>query len=148
MDSLITIVLTVVLVAWFFGVSYTAALHGIISFIFWSLAIGAVLYVLWYLFAPLDTPPEKPKPQPKPIKEVKPFKIPPVVKWITFFIISYLFSIIFMAAIGLAEACIKYKVPIVIEFAIPTLPFVVVLVCHIIKSHIKPTKKRTHRKAR
>lgn len=144
----------VILVAVFFGISFSAALHGIISFVLWASVIGVVLYGIVSLFAnsskTADVPQNKIQASPVPrkiTKETEPIKIPSFVKWLTFFIISYLITLLFMTAIGLSEMCIKYNVPIWVDFSIPALPFILVLVISLIKNGVQ-NKKRAPKKTR
>lgn len=141
----------VILVAMFFGISFSAALHGIISFVLWSLVIGVILYgvisIFTYLLQPADVPQKtiQTKPvQQKVVRNTKPIKVPSFVKWLIFLAVSYLFSLLFMVAIGLSETCIKYNVPVFVHLSIPALPFIVVLAVNLIKK-IPKNKKRTRR---
>lgn len=143
---LLELVLFVVLIAWFFGISYGAALHGIINFVFWAVVIGFVLS-LFARTEPTPTPTPTPTPQ-KPTPPRKPIKLPPklksTLKWIIIFVVTYLITDLFLIAIGLGEQFIRHNVPLWISFSLPSIPFTMIVARHLIKKKTK-TKKRTRK---
>ena len=134
---MVDILVTVILIAWFFGISYTAALHGLINFIVWIVMLGFIFIIIQDLFAPVDI---SPAPIKKPQKPVKDIKIPVFVKWLFYFFLSYLITSLLAIIIGVWGP--TTTLPPWLLILIPTLPFDIILIRHLIR---KTTTKR-HKK--
>ena len=138
---LLKLVLAVILIAWFLGISYSAALHGILTTLAVTIIVSIVLPFIAPWFEPIDTLSEPPKPK-APIHQAKykPIKVPSFVKWVVFFVISYLITDLFIIIIGVLET--PHPAPMWLYICLPTLPFDAVLIAYFIK---KLLKKRTRK---
>lgn len=138
-------IILVILVAWFFGISYGAALHGIINFVFWT-----ILFSIAFTFIKdLITTPATPQPQPKEVpkaKVTKPSKpMPKAVYWGVYFFVSYLITFLFLIIIGIWET--PYPAPMWLVAGLPSLPFALTLGVHLVRKH-RTNKKRTRVRVR
>jgi hypothetical protein len=134
---MIDVLVTVILIAWFFGISYTAALHGLINFIIWIIVLGFIFIIAQDLFAPVEISSAPVKKLKKPEKGIK---IPASVKWLFYFFLSYLITSLIAIIIGVWDSA--STLPLWLLLLIPALPFDIILIRHLIK---KATTKR-HKK--
>ena len=135
---MLDLVLIVLLVAWFFGISYGAALHGILNFALWAIVIGAILAVVTWALALVPDPAQKAKPK----KATKPAKKHPALRWLAFFLTSYLITGLFFTAIGIWETPHITAWHLVMIILLPALPFSIVAAYYLGRK-MTARKKRT-----
>lgn len=137
---------SVILVAWFFGISYSAALHGMLWFLFWVIVIGIGITLLAPLFEPVEPENKKIK-QVKPKKDPKTIKFPTwlkgLLKWALIFSIGYFITLMALGALGISEQLIANNSALWLQFSLPSIPFAIYLLARIVKKYLK-TKKRTN----
>ena len=136
----------VVLLSWFFGVSYGAVLHGMLNFMIWAIVIGAILCVIAYLFSPvpIDNPNTIPKQQKKVTRPVKEHPVArKIAGGVAFFIISYLMTDLILVILGIWEVPHLSPAHIVLVFLLPAFPFLVVVAYRLIQKMCK--KKRAQK---
>ena len=159
----------VILVAIFFGISLTAALHGILQVILWIIVISVVLTLafpflekFWHWFT---TPAKEPNKTVKPIqpklalsksaqakyKKSKENKSSSIIGWVIYFIVSYfitsMFIVIFQDRTGTTTwyTSLPHPIGIIIEFLLPCIPFIVTLAYSLIKKHVgKKNQRASH----
>lgn len=143
-----TLIVIVVLIAWFFGISYGAALHGILNFVVWAVAIGAVLCAINSFLEPSTTTigniAPKHQKSPKPPKEYP--LLGKIAGWAAFFVASYLITDLFFIIIGLWENSRASLAQLVLMFLLPALPFSMVVAYRL--GRILLAKKRVQKKTR
>ena len=142
----------VILVAIFFGISLTAALHGIIKFVLIILGLCILLVIItpaaekfWEWFT--NVPPETPKPQvqPKPIKKRKKnTKANLISGWIVVFIICFLITGIIILISGVIETNAWRSMPIFIQLLVPHLPFIAILTTSLVRDQIYKKRASKH----
>lgn len=142
METLWSFIGIVVLIAWFFGISYGAVLHGMLNFMIWVVVIGVILCVVSYLLKPV--PANTTNIVPKRQKTTKPPKDHPLARkiagWMAFFIASYLVTDLFLIITGLWETPRTSLVQLILILLLPVVPFSIVATHRIIRKN--PTKKR------
>ena len=121
----------VILVAIFFGISLTAALQGVLNIIFWVIFGCVILYGLSLI---PEKEVKKIEPQKRPTKPMKK-STSRAIGWVAFFFVSYLITILFLIIIN-------FRVPspvlnLVLTLTIPCLPFLLAFIISIIKKHAK-----------
>lgn len=148
METLWSFIGMVVLIAWFFGISYGAVLHGMLNFMIWVVIIGVILCVLGYILKPVPT--NTPNKAPKRQKTTKPPKEHPLARkiagWTAFFVASYLIADLFLIIIGIWETPHTSLAQLVLILLLPAVPFSIVATHRIIRK--TPTKKHALKKAR
>ena len=149
---MLDLLVLVILVAIFFGISLTAALHGILQAVGIIILIGIVFLFLQPWFEKLPEPAQKPQPAPQPkaiqqrtvIVKKKPKKDHNIFLWVIFFIISYLITGLFLTAteINRSTEYLRSADGTWLVLTMNMLPFIIVLSYHLIKKFIA-SKKRT-----
>lgn len=152
---MLDLVLLIILIAWFFGISFGAALHGLLQFVGIAVVIGIViagisLYGEISQFkGPVAQPAKKPvqKVQ-KPVKK-KPSKHGDLFVWVCLFIASYcITAIIFMLCqfnwsvnFDFEPYWLSGLLNIALPFALPTIPFDIYMIYRVIKKHVGKNRR-------
>lgn len=132
----------IILIAIFFGISLSAALHGALIFLAVVFVIACIATIAAPYISALSggfVPSGTPKPATKPSKArvQKPHNL--IVMDIVFFIVTYLISAIVLMIMGISE---NPNIPIIVKLLLPSLPAVVFYIVILCKKHIKKHAKR------
>lgn len=140
---MVDLLVLVILVSIFFGISLTSALHGILGSLGAVIVIGIVLSLICSDFMSSNTssqPAQKATPRTE-IKD-KPKKKHPILVWSTFFIISYFISLMFLVATGIDEGTEYMRNGgRWLKFVLPIIPFIIVFIISLVFKY--KSKKRT-----
>lgn len=119
---MVDFIVLVVLVAWFFGISYGAALHGVLSFFLWGFLVCVIVTVVGcFLDAKKDFfAPTPVKKAPKRAPKLNPH---PILKWIVRLLVSYFITFLLIVIISNGNT----DVPLYVTLLLPLSPFLIML---------------------
>ena len=147
---MLDILILVILIAWVFGISYSAAAQGLLSFVLWIILICFIIVIVGDILdgikvqQPLSKKAKTPKPilaptKTKPAKKKEHSKISTIISWAMCFIVCYIITTLLLVIFGIWD---NINAPMWIVLAIPSLPFVIILGNSLIRKYIKNKKAR------
>lgn len=132
----------VILVAIFFGISLTSAMHGIIIAFLVITGVSFLLLIISPFLAKLWVNITTPATKSKAVKQTpkQPAKKHPISSWMFFFVTSYLITFLLLVITGVSERLTNQKL-YYLDFLLPVIPFIIVF-------GYSTIKKIIHKKAR